>query len=100
MNEVYGRVNIWSGRTSNLCSSQPGVLDDLKPEERKLGIEAGFAWSDAFEGTGHGNEYVVRPLVAFYADHGFSRGMEAAFERAQQYGRPYEIRYLYKEQDV
>lgn len=31
--------------------TQPGVLDDDKPDERKLGIEAGFAWRDVAEMT-------------------------------------------------
>lgn len=84
---------------SHALYTQPGVLDDLKPEERRLGISAGFAWSDAFEGTGHGND-VVLPLIAFYADYGFSNRMNAALTRCQVDDRRYEIRYLYKDQDV
>lgn len=29
---------------SHLLYTQPGVLDDDRPEERKLGIEAGLVW--------------------------------------------------------
>ncbi len=45
--------------------TRPGVLDDLKPEERQLGIAAGFVWREAAEGT------------AFYVDLGWSGGMHA-----------------------
>jgi hypothetical protein len=30
---------------SHLLYTQPGILDDTKPEERKLGMEAGFTWN-------------------------------------------------------
>jgi|SRR5215472_9194822 len=39
------------------------VLDDNDPDERKLGIELGFAWLK------------VADLVAFYTDFGMSGGM-------------------------
>ncbi len=29
---------------SHLLYTQPGVLDDTKPDERALGMKAGFAW--------------------------------------------------------
>ena len=29
---------------SHLIYTQPGILDENKPEERKRGIDAGFAW--------------------------------------------------------
>lgn len=31
----------------------PGVLDDDRPDERKLGIEAGLAWGDRAEENRH-----------------------------------------------
>lgn len=44
------------------------VLDDLRPEDRNLGMDAGFA-------------YLLRAdLVAFYVDRGMSRGMLAALK--------------------
>lgn len=49
--------------------TQPGVLRDDVPEERKTGIEAGYAW---WEGADD---------LIFYIDLGWSRGMLAAKER-------------------
>jgi len=46
--------------------TQPGVLDDHDPEQRRLAIEAGFAW---WEGAA---------ALVFYADLGWSKGMLAA----------------------
>lgn len=43
--------------------TQEGVLDDNVPEERELGIQAGFAWRPMTEAT------------IFYTDLGMSRGM-------------------------
>lgn len=57
-------------------------LDDLKPHERKLGIDAGLAWSDAAQ------------LVAIYVDRGISNGMKYAIERHTEAGRPIEYRRL------
>lgn len=69
---------------SHALYTQPGVLDDLNPIERKLGIEAGFAWGE------HAHLHV------FYTDLGWSRGMRAAWERlAGTHPRStYEIRNL------
>lgn len=51
---------------SHLLHTQ--VLDDLIPAERHLGIEAGLAW------------YSVAEAAIFYADYGFSPGMEKSME--------------------
>jgi hypothetical protein len=67
---------------SHLFFTQPGILDDLVPGERKLGIEAGFAWGRAAE------------LVAFYVDRGWSRGMRAGYVEAVRRGTSIEIRAL------
>lgn len=67
---------------SHLLYTQPGVLDDLVPEQRALGIEAGLLWGSHAE------------LTAVYADLGFSSGMEAGIIRAGKEDRPVEIRYL------
>lgn len=58
------------------------ALDDLLPEERKLGIEAGFAWR------------VVANLTAFYVDYGYSGGMRLAIDNCKERGVPYEERRI------
>lgn len=54
---------------SHLLYTQPGVLDDLIPDERRLGIEAGLAWGPLVS------------MVIFYEDLGWSSGMKAAIPR-------------------
>lgn len=67
---------------SHLLYTQPGILDDLIPEERALGIEAGLLWGENAE------------LTVLYADLGISSGMRLGVERAESSGRPVEFRYL------
>lgn len=62
--------------------TQPGVLNDQVPEERRLGMEAGFAW----------NECSAKSV--FYLDRGWSSGMRAGLENAIRAGRPYEMRSI------
>ena len=62
--------------------TQPGVLDDLVPRERELGIVAGFAWRD------------VADLTVVYTDLGISRGMQYGIDDAIRKGRPVEYRTL------
>lgn len=60
------------------------ALDDLKPEERALGIAAGFAWRKAAEST------------VIYTDLGWSSGMRAGLEHTMRLicARPeHEIEY-------
>lgn len=51
--------------------TQPHVLNDNEPEERKLGIECGYAWYEAVD------------KVVFYRDLGMSNGMALALARLQ-----------------
>ena len=62
--------------------TQPGVLDDAKPEERALGIEAGFCWAKKADAT------------VVYMDLGFSKGMHAGIWNATLAFRPCEYRSL------
>lgn len=62
--------------------TQAGVLDDAKPEERRKGIEAGFAW------------WPLAAAVVFYVDFGWSAGMHTAHERALRLGESVEVRTL------
>ena len=57
-------------------------LDDLKPDERQLGIDAGLAWGD------------VADVVAVYTDRGISGGMEYAIEKHKKDGRTIEYRSI------
>lgn len=67
---------------SHALYTQEGVLDDTKPEERKLGIDAGFAWADRAD------------EIAFYLDRGWSGGMISAFSRWQEKGKRISLRML------
>ena len=67
---------------SHLLYTQEGVLDDLNPEERKLGIEAGFMWRN------------VADLTVFYVDLGYSMGMRFALQDCINNRKPYEVRYI------
>jgi len=67
---------------SHLLYTQPGVLDDDNPEERKLGIDAGLEWGV------HAEASVV------YTDLGISTGMKYGIERASLEGRPVEYRAI------
>lgn len=65
---------------SHLLHTQ--VLDDLRPDERELGIEAGIAW------------YRVAEKCVVYEDFGMSRGMAEGTARARSHGVPVEFRRL------
>ena len=67
---------------SHLLWDQPGLLDDDKPDERALGMAAGFAWGDRAD------------LVAVYIDLGISPGMDAGVARAINCGQTVEHRTL------
>jgi len=58
------------------------VLDDTKPEERKHGIEAGFAFR------------AVSDYTAVYTDLGISPGMVLGIEDAHLKGKPIKYRTL------
>lgn len=67
---------------SHALYTQPGVLDDAKPDERSLGIEAGLCWGTMAEAT------------VVYTDRGISRGMELGIARAIAEGRAVEYRSI------
>ncbi len=62
--------------------TQAGVLKDGVPEERSLGIQAGFAWRGR-------SDYVV-----FYCDLGISSGMQLALDECRAEGRTVKMRSL------
>ncbi|UWL62306.1 hypothetical protein NIK97_12195 [Brucella pseudintermedia] len=65
---------------SHLLHTQ--VLDDLRPNEREFGIEAGLAW------------YRVAEKCVVYEDFGISRGMAEGTARARSHGVSVEYRRL------
>lgn len=60
----------------------PQCLNDATPEEREMGIQAGFAWG------------AVADIVAVYSDRGVTEGMRRGIERAQAAGQRVEVRML------
>lgn len=74
---------------SHLLYTQPGVLDDTVPAERRLGIDAGLAWGRVADAT------------VMYADLGITPGMQQGIDRAAAEGRVVEVRHLdAQEQDA
>lgn len=67
---------------SHLLYTQPGVLRDSDPEERKLGIKAGLEWGMHAEAT------------VVYADLGISSGMQHGIDIANKLNRPIEYRRI------
>jgi len=65
---------------SHLLYTQDGVLDDNVPEERKLGINAGFEWRNVAQKT------------VVYTDEGITKGMEQGIEHSENLGIPVEYR--------
>jgi hypothetical protein len=73
---------------SHLLFTQPGILDDDKPAERRLGINAGLAWLP------------VAQAMVVYTDYGESPGMMAAISLAKRAGIPVERRSLWAKEGV
>lgn len=67
---------------SHLLYTQPGVLDDADPEQRRLGMQAGLAWHPGAD------------AVVVYKDLGISSGMNAGASRARALGVPVEHRTI------
>ena len=88
-NIEYGRAclrdSIMRGEApiaSHLLLTQPTVLDDSNPAERKVGIEAGLAWCEVSDGT------------VVYEDYGISKGMQFGIDKATTSGKPIEYRRI------
>ena len=70
---------------SHLLYTRTWVLRDEIPEDRKLGIEAGFYWRDVAEQTN------------FYVDLGMTDGMKLGVDDCNEKGKPFELRSLPKD---
>ena len=69
---------------SHILYTQPGILDDAIPEERKLGMEAGWEILKR-------SDYSV-----VYEDYGMSRGMEEGIKIAEKLRHKIEYRKIGK----
>lgn len=67
---------------SHLLFTQSQLLDDRKPEDRQLGMEAGWAWMR------------VADALVVYTDNGVSSGMQRGILRASEYGLMVEHRTI------
>ena len=65
---------------SHLLHTQ--VLEDMRPDERSVGIEAGLAW------------YRVATKCVVYSDRGISAGMKMGIDRAMQHDVAVEYRSI------
>ena len=90
LNEAYGQLAMHdclvnhneSPYASHLLYTQRFVLRDEVPEDRRLGIEAGFYWRDVAEKS------------VFYVDLGMTKGMQQGVHDCAKKEKPYEIRRL------
>jgi len=90
VNEIYGEFCMHdclvnhdeAPYASHLLYTRTWVLRDDVPEERKLGIEAGFVWRDVAEQSN------------FYVDLGLTEGMDLGIDDCNEKGKPYELRSL------
>lgn len=90
LNEIYGELAMHdclvnyneSPYASHLLYTRKYVLRDGHPEERKLGIEAGFYWRDVSEKT------------IFYIDLGMTDGMQLGIDDCEEKKKSYETRTL------
>jgi hypothetical protein len=67
---------------SHLLYTQPGILDDAVPSDRRLGIDAGLAWLG------------VADAAVVYTDRGISNGMVFGIAAADKAGVPVEYRNI------
>lgn len=90
MNEAYAELAMHdclvnyneTPYASHLLYTRRFVLRDHVPEDRKLGIQAGFFWRDVAEKS------------VFYQDLGITQGMIEGIEDCEKKGNPYEVRKL------
>jgi len=90
LNEAYGELAMHdclvnhneAPYASHLLYTRQFVLRDYVPEDRKLGIEAGFFWRNVAEKT------------VFYTDLGMTKGMIQGIEDCEKKGKPFQVRRL------
>jgi len=90
LNEIYGEFAMHdclvnhneTPYASHLLYTRKNVLRDHIPEDRKLGIEAGFYWRDVAEQTN------------FYIDLGMTDGMVQGIKDCKEKNTPFQVREL------
>jgi hypothetical protein len=90
MNEIYAEICLYdclvnyneSPYASHLLYTRKYVLKDNVPEERKLGIDAGFVWREVADKT------------VFYVELGISNGMSLGIDDCIKNKIEYEVRSL------
>ena len=90
VNEIYGELAMHdclvnyreSPYASHLLYTRTFVLRDEIPDQRMLGIQAGFYWREVAEKT------------VFYVDLGITEGMELGIEDCKLKRKPFTIRKL------
>ena len=75
----------------------PLVLDDTVPEERQMGMEAGFAWAKAATALAATRVTDTLAFVAVYVDNGITDGMKKGIAKHEASGLRFEYRKLYPE---
>lgn len=80
----------------------PLVLRDADPEERRMGMQAGFAWGEAVTMLDEidGSTSVERPRRVVYVDYGITPGMLEGIEIARRQRAPVEYRKIGKNADL
>jgi len=90
VNEIYGELCMHdclvnhneTPYASHLLYTRTFVLRDDLPEQRELGIKAGFYWRDVAEKS------------VFYEDLGMTGGMLQGIQDCEAKEKPYEVRRL------
>lgn len=85
----------------HLLYTQPQVLNDSDPDERKIGSKAALAYLQREQMTNKmlGTEVFGCSLLAVYYDRGISKGMREEIEEASKEGVPLEFRSLKQTDD-
>lgn len=79
---------------SHTSYTQPGVLDDNDPEERLMGMRAGWEMLELFALVNSLSHSEMPCVDRQYIDLGLSNGMRQGGERAKELGLPVEQKSL------
>lgn len=83
----------WAPYASHLLYTQDDVLDDNKPDERKLGIEAGFCWGEAADLRAVCVNRGITPGMIKGIKHAFEIGQRVQFFELRVPGRLFAVTF-------